>query len=380
MREERLRRELEALRPPGEEEARERGWRVIRAAFAAREPIARRRPLLRPALVLAALAALVAAALSPPGRAVLDGVRAAIGVERSAPALFSLPAPGRLLVTSGAGAWVVAEDGSRRRLGPYREAAWSPFGRFVVAARERELAALEPGGTVRWALARPGVRFPRWTGTETDTRIAYLARGRLRLVAGDGTGDAAPVLPAAAAVAPAWRPGGGNVLAYVTADGRVLVYEAGAAAPRWRSRPYAHPRSLAWSPDGGRLALVTRDRLVLFGAERPEPLATRPVRGVVDAAFAPRGRTLALARAREVLLLDADRPRARPERVLAGAGRFGGIAWSPDGRWLLVSWPDADQWVFVRAQGGRRLQAVSNMSEQFEGGFPAPAGWCCPAS
>ncbi len=126
---------------------------------------------------------------SPPGRAVLDEIREAVGVERAQPALFSLPAPGRLLVASDAGVWVVQQDGSKRLLGAYREASWSPFGRFVVAARENELAALEPDGSVRWTLARPGVRFPRWAGTETDTRIAYVDRTGIRVVAGDGTDD-----------------------------------------------------------------------------------------------------------------------------------------------------------------------------------------------
>ena len=36
-------------------------------------------------------------------------------------------------------------DGSKRLLGGYREASWSPFGHFVVAARPNELVALEAG-------------------------------------------------------------------------------------------------------------------------------------------------------------------------------------------------------------------------------------------
>ena len=65
----------------------------------------------------------------------LDEIREVVGVEESAPALFSLPASGQLLVTADSGAWVVDEDGSKRLLGGYREASWSPFGRFVVASR-----------------------------------------------------------------------------------------------------------------------------------------------------------------------------------------------------------------------------------------------------
>jgi hypothetical protein len=376
MTERELRRALAQVRVP-DAEAEERSWQVVRAAFAAREPSPRRLPV-RAAVVLIALGALVAAAVSPPGRAILEGVREAVGIERAEPALFSLPAEGRLLVTSSEGAWVVSHDGGRRLLGPYAEAAWSPFGRFVVVARPNEVAALEPDGTVHWQLPRRDVRFPRWGGTTTDTRIAYLAGSRLHVVAGDGTGDVdAGGLPAAAAVAPAWQPGAQHVVAYVTTRGRVYVYET-AGAFRWRSRPFAGARQLLWSADGRALLLVTRDRLVVFAAGRPEPLAVRPLRGVVEAAFAPSGREVAVVRARDVLLLDADRLGGRPDQVFAGAGPFGGLAWSPDGRWLAVSWRDADQWVFVRATGAHRLEAVSNVREQLGAGATL-RGWCCAA-
>lgn len=378
MRDDRLRKLFEELRVPDEEQAHERSWRVIHAAFAERNPIRRRRPMLRPALALLALAAVAAALTSPPGHAVLNSVRKAVGIERSKPALFSLPAKGRLLAISTAGSWVVADDGSKRLLGAFNNASWSPFGHFIVASRANELVALTPDGTVRWKLARPDVRFPRWGGTLTDTRIAYLTGSRLHVVAGDGTGDIdAGGLPAAALVAPAWQPGGAQVLAYATTRGRVYVYDPDAGTLRWRSAPYPHPRRLLWTADGKRLLLVTRDKLVLFAAHRPQPIAVRFVRGVIDAAFDRRGSRVALLRRNELLLLSVDRLRGRPERAFAGAGRFDAVNWSPDGRWLLVAWPDADQWVFVGAAGRHRLQAVSNISRQFEGGAPALGGWCC---
>ena len=92
-----------------------------------------------------------------------------------------------------------------------------------------ELAAVTPRGDVRWSLARPSVRFARWGGSRTDTRIAYLARRRLRVVAGDGTGDRpACGAPTAAAVAPAWRPGPEHLLAYADARGRISVVDTDA--------------------------------------------------------------------------------------------------------------------------------------------------------
>src|SRR5437588_548289 len=155
-------------------EAEERAWVVVRAAYAEHEPV-RARPPLRwaPAFaVLLGAAAVAAAAFSPPGRAVVDAVRRTIGIEHAAPALFRLPAPGRLLVSGNGGTWLVAADGSKRRLGDYTQAAWSPHGLFVVAATGNELATLEPrDGSVHWSLARPRIAFPRWGGSRTDTRV-----------------------------------------------------------------------------------------------------------------------------------------------------------------------------------------------------------------
>jgi hypothetical protein len=102
-------------------------------------------------LVVAALAAVVAAAtLSPPGRAVVDAVRKTIGIEHAQPALFRLPSPGRVLVSGGGGAWVVAADGSTRRIGDYNQASWSPHALYIVAATRNVLVALQP-------------EEPRWT-------------------------------------------------------------------------------------------------------------------------------------------------------------------------------------------------------------------------
>ena len=64
--------------------------------------------------------------------------------------------------------------------------------------------------------------------------------------------------------------------------------------------------------------------------------------------------------------------------LIAGGGRFSELAWSPDGRWLLVGWPTADQWLFVRAVGRPRIQSVSNVSAQLRSeSFPRIEAWCC---
>jgi hypothetical protein len=373
-----VKRELERIEIPGEHDARERTWAVAQAAFAERQPVVHRTRRLRPALALAAMLAVVAAALSPPGRAVLDEIREVVGVERAQPALFSLPAPGQLLVASDSGIWVVRQDGSRRLLGDYREASWSPFGRFVVAARENELAALEPDGHVRWTLPRPGVRDPRWAGTESDTRIAYFDRTGLRVVAGDGTDDR--VLARGATGPLAWRPGNRFVLAYAGPRSRINALDVDSQDNFWLQRPifsFPDAKKLIWSSDGRRLLLLRRSMLVVFGTESAAPLAVRQMRNLEDAAFEPGSHRVAVSRGNEVVLLDADRLAAAPRRLFIGAGPFESLAWSGDGRWLIVGWPAADQWVFVR-RDGRRTRAVANVSEQFRSeSFPRIEGWCC---
>ncbi len=81
MREQRLREALLDARIPGEREARERGWRLVRAAYVASPPAVapRRRSGGRRAWQAALAAALVVAAISPAGAAVRHWVGGAEG-------------------------------------------------------------------------------------------------------------------------------------------------------------------------------------------------------------------------------------------------------------------------------------------------------------
>jgi hypothetical protein len=63
-------------------------------------------------------------------------------------------------------------------------------------------------------------------------------------------------------------------------------------------------------------------------------------------------------------------------RLFGGAGTFANVLWSPDGRWLLLDWPSADQWLFIRTPV-KKLRAVSNIRANF-GPAASIAGWCCP--
>jgi dipeptidyl aminopeptidase/acylaminoacyl peptidase len=373
-----MKRDLEHVEIQGEHEARERTWGVVSAAFAERAPMAppgARR--LVPALVVVAIAAVISAAASSPGRAVLQRIRETVGVEKAQPALFSLPSEGRLLVVSDAGLWVVRADGSKRLLGRYDEASWSPHGRYVAAARRNELAALEPNGRVRWTLARAGVRRPRWTGSNTDTRIAYADRSGLRVVAGDGTGDR---LVAAHADGPhAWRPGAsGFELGYVSGLRQLRVVNVQTRHTLVRklaARTAGSDSDLLWSPDGRRLLVVDPSRVTIVDMQRTGQRTIRAQRGstVESAAFSPDGRALAVLETTQLLLFGRDKVNT-PAHVFAGQNLHG-LVWSPDGRWLVVGLPRADQWVFVDAHSGR-IRAVSNVSAQFRTDKPPMiAGW-----
>lgn len=391
---------LRAVELPDEDGARERARRVTHAVFEtrlpARPPRSRIRTALAPGL---AAAALVLLSFTEPGQAVIDSVRDTIGrVEvRTAvrPALDRLPAAGPLLVRSPEGPWVVRSDGSKRLLGPYREATWSPMGRFVAVTRENALLAVEPGGRVHWSLARPRVSRPRWA--PSGFRVAYRSGPTVRVVAGDGTGDR-EIGPGVAAE---WRPGGSgsvvvvggqkvlageNVLTVAAPNGRVQALDVDTRQTLWTSRPVGHGvRAMSWSADSSRLLVATaRALVVLDGIGRvARRVAPPPGTLLTDAAYAPSGDRIAEVRRRgtvsELVLLEG-----RRERLLfAGAGRLGGVTWSPDGRWLLVAWPSADQFLFVRTSGQPRVEAAQGVAGEFDpratgtAGDPRPAGWCC---
>ena len=397
MNEQRLRDELR--RAPVDERARARAVHVARAAYAEVEPARGRRwaPVLAVAACLLA-AAVAAGSLTPPGDAVARWVREVLGGggERARPALVRVPGGGKLLVTTArpatsgaaarpADAWVVSADGSRRRLGDYAGASWSPRGLFAVAWRDGELLAVEPGGSVRWSLARRGtITAARWSPGR-GFRIAYLAGGSLRVVGGDGLGDHR--LAAARPVAPAWRPDDAHVLAYADLRDRVRVVAVDSGRELWRSRPVrARVTELAWAPDGSRLLVATARSWLLLGRDG-RVLERRPLpAGFVadDFAWAPRGGRLAIVRRSErrsdVLLTG---PGGRPRLLFSGSGRFGRMAFSPDGRRLLVPWPDADQWLFLSTERPGGFTAVANIERQFAGGprsraFADSVEWCCP--
>lgn len=381
---------------PGEQEAGQRAWEVVRSSYTSRERVPWIERHSRLVLVVAAAAVLGVAAVTPPGQAVVERVReSVVGRTPSEPALLRLPSGGRLLVNSSQGPWVVRQDGSKRRLGSYEGASWSPHGLFVVATRGRRVAALEPDGDVRWTVTRPNrVAQARWA--PGGFRVAYREGSTLRIVIGNGEGDHL-LAPAVSPVAPAWRPGAvKNVLAYVDRARSVHVVDVDTRQELWSAGTGPAARKLLWSDDGRRLIAVT-DRAIRIYGPRGRRISGGPTvpQGhlLVGAAVLPKGwfvyadfneRTEETTLVRGTCIASDPCLAIGPTRMFSGAGRVENLVVSADERWLLVGWPAADQLLFLwlpGTRGARRVFAVSNVAREFDPGgtgvraFPRAAGW-----
>jgi dipeptidyl aminopeptidase/acylaminoacyl peptidase len=391
-----LRRERQKIQAPDELDAQRRAWPVVSAAFDARDPVAWPRRNMRPLFAAAVGVAILAAALTPPGRALVGSVQDAITTEKTTarPALTSLPAPGLLLVNSRQGPWLVRFDGSKRLLGPWWEGSWSPRAKYVAVTRGHEIAAIDPRdkGRVRWSFARSGaVRGARWS--PEGFRVAYLNGRELRTVVGDGTGDGL-LRQAVGSTPPAWRPGAEHELAFSGVDGRIELAQTDSAKTLWRTVPGDLPSSLIWSEDGQRLLVLADRSLRVLDSSGHRLWTIRLPIGPSGVAFVRKSHRFVMIRysaatgRSDLVLLQAESEPDEARFLYSAPGDFGTLAVSPNGRWLLVGWINADQWLFVRLTAAR-VQAVSNIVEQFgptrrvgplSSAFPASVSWCCPAS
>ena len=389
---ERVRQALRQMPVPDEAGAADRAWELVERAYDSRERVRWTRRHRGPLVALVAAGAIVVASLTPPGMAVVDRFRDAVGREPSQPALVELPAPGRLLVLAPEGPWVVHEDGSKRLLGNYADASWSPRGLFVVGTRGRQLVTLDPeNGKPRWSLSRTEpVSDPRWGGVGLDTRIAYRAGDTLHVVAGDGSPDAV-VADGVAPLAPAWMPDS-HVLAYADATGRAHVIDTDTHRQVWRTDAVKAVRELAFY--GDRLVVTTASRVIVFRRGRETPFVRVPAGhvlldstllqdgGVLYADYDPAADSTALFRSdctvEGACLLMPD------TRVFEGPGRIGNLVTSPDLSWLAAGWPAADQFLFFKsAPRLGKVDAVSNVTAEFSPGggsaaFPVILGWAPP--
>jgi hypothetical protein len=353
---------------PGEHDAGERTWELVRAAFATRERVPRPSHARRRAFVLAAATAVIAAAFGAAGAAVVHSLQ---GEQHVHATLSSLPGGGRLLLVAQSGAWIVQADGSRRRLGDYEDAVWSAHGKFVAATRGHELYALDPEGGVRWTIARRGhVRLPSWN-TPDGYRVAYLAGNTLHSVVGNGTHDHV-VARHVRAVRPAWRPGKQYELAFAT--GREVQVVAADSGKLVLKRRFFGATQLAWSADGTRLLVLAPQSVRVFDLRGRVVQQDDPSDATTAAAAAFVGDTNQVAEIRihgdqcDLFLLGSGKT------LFHGVGRFSGVAWSPDAQWFVLAWPSADQLLFIRSASVRKLVAYSRIAATF-GSFPQLRGW-----
>jgi len=393
-RDERVRAAMHDVPAPGEGQAEERSWAVVREAFDEREPV--RQPLgLRARAALAGLvaAAVAVVALTPAGAEVREWIADAIeaGEEDARPGLGSLPAPGAILTESGDGVWIIRDDGSRRRLGDYDLATWSANGRYVGVTDGRELLAVTTTGEQRWAIpASSRIESLDWS-SDDGFRVAYVAGGKLRIAAGDGSEDVA-FRDDIGSTAIAWQPESDpdiavHRLAFVDRRGRVILADTDSGDVLWRSaQVQAEVESLQWSGNGDRLLVAGNGFGHVLDAEG-NPALKAVAAGASAATLAPDGATVAVVRpsrkgGAEFALVPAELgPR---EAVLypnppRATGAFGAPTFSPDGEWILLPWPEADQWLFIRV-ADRRIIPV-DISRQLDptgaASFPSVAGWCC---
>ena len=166
------------------------------------------------------------------------------------------------------------------------------------------------------------------------------------------------------------------MLAYVSAS-EVRVEDSETGRVVWRAnRGNAEPAThLEWSVDGRRLLVLARESLQVFAAGGrlvgDEASERSPN---VAAAFARDSAGVVVARRRGSESVVAELATGR--LLFNGTGTFDGMKFSPYGRWLVISWPTADQWVFVGVAGPRRIRAVAGIAEQFRGRARIE-GWCC---
>jgi hypothetical protein len=366
---------------PGEAEAAARSWPVLEAALAEQARAhprqgGPRRLAWRLALVTALAGAGLAAALSPAGAWIGD--RFANEPGESAPAFAALPRGGSVLTLSRTGAYAIHADGSTQRLGSFSEAGWSPRGLHVVGAQGRRLVAVDPLGTPKWTLTRPRrVHDPAWS-SGLGYEVAYLEGGALRAISGNGDPTTNRLLRRdVAAVTPAWRPRSDRVLTYASDGGSIETIDIETGRTIWRASVAA--RALEWTRDGHRLVALSGRRVTVLD-DSGRILRAIDLPGVARGfALHPSGRRAAavVTGGGETRVLSLPLARSGAPELLF-QGDVDGLAWSPDGARLLLSWRAADQWLLLGP--GHRIRAMHGVSRELgaRDGFPRVAGWCCP--
>jgi hypothetical protein len=164
------------------------------------------------------------------------------------------------------------------------------------------------------------------------------------------------------------------------------------------TRPTGSAIKLEWSASGSRLLVLTRRDAQMLSAsgQTRTTIKLGGANRLVTGSMSPNGTTLALVGQQGVqishLTPSSGARGAAVASVLPGTG-IHDATWSPNSRWLLISWPTADEWVFVATGKKPHLKATSRIAQRFgQSGtsrrftqrsgktvLPALDGWCCVA-
>jgi Tol biopolymer transport system component len=137
---------------------------------------------------------------------------------------------------------------------------WSPDGSQIAVAQRDSIVVVRADGTEPKVVSRERLAWlPRWS--PDGTAIAYSTPGGIRLVRPDGSDDRVLAALPGAPCELAWAPDG-RAIAFARAaclgSGPAGIVDLANGTVHTLASPIAEEEvlDLAWSPDGGRLALV----------------------------------------------------------------------------------------------------------------------------
>lgn len=246
---------------------------------------------------------------------------------------------------------------------------WSPDGRLVASKaiepcernqrprwkcyRQADAIYLQAAdGSARRKIAAAGL-LDSWT---PDGRlIVTTGRGHARWYALDvRTGDRSVPIPARPVIRLATMVRGQVGAPRWSADRRYL---AAMVAGRWPKTANVFTAVVIAHADGRPIRVITSPYVISMFA------------------WSPRGHRLAWTTSgfptpHELFVLD--QPTGEPRRLFAADPHFDWIAWSPDGRRLLLDDENGGRWLLITAAGRRNVKERARL-----GGRPF---WCCPVN
>jgi hypothetical protein len=157
-----------------------------------------------------------------------------------------------------------------------------------------------------------------------------------------------------------------------------VVYDADRGAALFRTPAILEPvRKVTWSRDG-RLLLVFAPHATRVYRETRVVAQDDPSDETLDTDASLVGRRDVPAAIRLAgVSSNVFRISGGPV-IFSGSGVMRQLEPSPDGRWVLITWPTANQWVFVRVRR-RKIVAVARINQQFGRGAHLE-DWCCAGS